>query len=557
MSIKCQICNRELADNGWLGRHLKSAHSITSEEYILKYKYNSVHPICSCGCGCKTKFAKQGVFDFHQFLHGHKTPEAREKIFQKIKETNLNRYGVESVLSLVSVQQKVKNTNLEKYGVENSMQRSQTKEKAKQTMLLNYGVANAMQSEEVQKKIKQTMIERYGVENPQQNEGIKNRTHQTNLKKYGVMYPFQNVDVRNKHRQTMMDRYGVPTAGESQKFSFDEILEICKNKQYEPLFSSGDYSGQKDILNFRCAKHNVIFSSCMCNVRQDFHQCPNCASCGFSIAEKEVVDYIKSLGVENIVTNSRQIIPPQELDIYIPDKQLAIEYHGLYWHSELNKDKNYHLNKFLACQEKGIKLIQIFEDDWRDKKEICKSMLRLCLGLVDLKTDARKLELREDIDKAALNTFLEANHLQGNSRYIKSFGLYLGEELIECITLRKPFTKKGNCLEIARLCTKCGIIVRGGFSRLLKASTTYCKDANYDRLITYSDCLYSSGNVYKNNGFEFVKHSKGNYYYTNFESRFNRFKFRATKELSEHLVAEQNGVYKIYGAGNYLWEMKL
>ena len=42
-----------------------------------------------------------------------------------------------------------------------------------------------------------------------------------------------------------------------------------------------------------------------------------------------------------------------EKDVYIPD-YLALEFNGLYWHSEFGKDKNYHLNKTLLCKEQDI-----------------------------------------------------------------------------------------------------------------------------------------------------------------------------------------------------------
>ena len=67
--------------------------------------------------------------------------------------------------------------------------------------------------------------------------------------------------------------------------------------------------------------------------------------------------------------NCRNIIAPLEIDIFIPSKNIAIEYDGLYWHSS-NKfsgrtiEKKYHLNKTEQCLKKGIKLIHIFENEW-------------------------------------------------------------------------------------------------------------------------------------------------------------------------------------------------
>lgn len=101
------------------------------------------------------------------------------------------------------------------------------------------------------------------------------------------------------------------------------------------------------------------------------------------------------MGIDNIVENSKSIISPQELDIYLPDYKLAIEYNGLYWHSEqAGLDKNYHIDKTMTCEEKGIRLIHVFSDDWEFKKEIVKSRLRSILGFNSNRIGARKCTIK-------------------------------------------------------------------------------------------------------------------------------------------------------------------
>ncbi|MBR4316364.1 MAG: hypothetical protein IKP65_05310 [Alphaproteobacteria bacterium] len=72
------------------------------------------------------------------------------------------------------------------------------------------------------------------------------------------------------------------------------------------------------------------------------------------------MDFIKSIYPYDIIENDKTMIKPYELDIYIPEKQVAIEFDGIYWHNEENKPKNYHLMKTELCEEKGIHLIHIF-----------------------------------------------------------------------------------------------------------------------------------------------------------------------------------------------------
>ena len=92
----------------------------------------------------------------------------------------------------------------------------------------------------------------------------------------------------------------------------------------------------------------------------------------------------------NFIHSTRNIIKPLELDIYLPELQLAFEFNGLYWHNELYKDKNYHLNKTEKCLEKGIQLMHIWENDLLYKQDIVKSMILNKLVKTPNKIYARK-----------------------------------------------------------------------------------------------------------------------------------------------------------------------
>jgi G:T-mismatch repair DNA endonuclease (very short patch repair protein) len=68
--------------------------------------------------------------------------------------------------------------------------------------------------------------------------------------------------------------------------------------------------------------------------------------------EREVYEFILSLYNKEIIRNDRTVLNGKELDIYLPDYNLAIEFNGLYWHSEDYVGKNYHLNKTIECEKK-------------------------------------------------------------------------------------------------------------------------------------------------------------------------------------------------------------
>lgn len=147
---------------------------------------------------------------------------------------------------------------------------------------------------------------------------------------------------------------------------FTERAEIISKGKDD--FSSFKYESMDKKAEFTCNKHGKYWMR-----PYDYLQGHRCPKCGIVIskAEDEIIDFLENHGITDIIRNDRSILDGMELDIYIPSKKIAIEYNGLKWHSEeFGKNKNYHLNKTEKCVEKGIGLIQIFEDEWNDKKEI-------------------------------------------------------------------------------------------------------------------------------------------------------------------------------------------
>ena len=496
--MKCMLCDKALGSNNALSRHVNKCHNISPEEYILKEKYAGVHPLCKCGCGKKTKFRKGGVFDFMSFLRGHKD--------QKIKN---------------EIESKRKKTCLEKYGVVCALQSNQAKKKTIETNLKRHGVDHYSKTKECKEKIKKTTLERFGAE-----------------------WYTQSEDYKKNHLKKLF-------------LSWEDIRKICEKKEYTPCFSYEDYKHNRTYLEFKCNKHNVVFSSNVCNVQRSTGvQCPKCKSQGISSVEQEVAFFVEKK--TKIDRNTKKIIPPWEVDIYVPDKKIAIEFNGLYWHSELHKTKNYHLDKFKLCERKDISLLQIYEDEWRDNRDIWESIMCVKLGLTEnfSKLNARDLIVDDDPSVKTLRKFLDDNHLQGYANAKKKFALKTKEgEIVFCITLREPFTKNKDCTtEIARVCSKKNCLVRGGFSRLMKRVIEWSKQKEHKTILTYSDCRYSTGEAYKKYGFEFYGHTGIGYDYTDGHDRFFRFKFRAKDGKTEREIAEENGIFKIYNAGNYIWK---
>ena len=285
-----------------------------------------------------------------------------------------------------------------------------------------------------------------------------------------------------------------------------------------------------------------------------------------SLAEKEIYEYVNSLGI-NSIRNTREIING-ELDLYIPTKKLAIEYNGLYWHNEEFKQPSYHYKKWEDCKNKDIKLISIWEDDWNFKQDLVKSIIKNQLGLNDIKIGARKCEVKI-IDSKEKHIFLDLNHLQGNCQSSLNLGLFFNNELISLMTFghkRKIMNSisKENEYELLRFCNKQNTSVMGAASKLFMY---FIKIFNPISITSYASCDISNGALYKTLGFKFIKHSGLNYWWTKDGIKYHRSNFMKHKlvsegadyNLSESEIMRKRGYIKIYGTGNlkFIWESKI
>ena len=252
-----------------------------------------------------------------------------------------------------------------------------------------------------------------------------------------------------------------------------------------------------------------------------------------SLVEDQLLNFVKSIYDGTVRNNDRRTLKSlKELDIYLPAKKLAFEFDGLYWHSDaagLKKGElpskelkqysvNRHLSKTKECEELGIRLIHIFEDDWIFKGDIIKSIIRSALGLPQKKIYARNCELRE-IPVNQYRAFLNQNHLQGYSYANIRLGLFekTTDELVELIGVN---VKGTHCKEpeLVRLCTKLNTQVLGGFSKLLKHT-------NLDYLVSYIDRSIFSGTGYSEIGFKPIKVNPPTYFYVKVLERKSRYTF--------------------------------
>ncbi len=519
--------------------------------------------------------------------YGCENPSQVQEIKDKKVKTCLEHFGVENPTQATYVKEKSKKTKLEKYGSETYNNRDQ----AKDTCITRYGCTTPLQNKDVQEKAKQTCLDRYGVEYPSQsieikekvkqtnnilygtdynfqNENVKTRIKETNLKIYGCITPLQNKEIQEKIKRTNLERYGVENPFQNK----DIILQLKRNfrskrynlfksqilkfKNIELLDTKEEYISN-ETHRYSCSVHGE-FESTGTNCQQVF--CSECYSgfYGISSLEKEVAEFL-SIHID-LETSNRTILSPLELDILIPSKNLAIEFDGLYWHSNVYKEKNYHLEKTLGCQAKDIQLIHIFENEWLHKRPVVESILLAKLGIFQKRLFARKCEVKI-VSQETYREFTELNHLQGYVPAKLILGLFYEDELVEICSFGKSRFKSGEN-ELLRHCSLLNTQIIGGFSKLIKA---WKKLNPEETLYTYCDRRYSNGSSYEKSGWTKVSESAPNYFYIvagQLESRMKYQKHKLDKILNNYdeTLTEQenmsvNGFSWIYDCGNLKFEI--
>lgn len=346
---------------------------------------------------------------------------------------------------------------------------------------------------------------------------------------------------------------------------YDRIKSSFEAVGYTLLVSKSDYTDSKTPLDFICSEGHKWKINWNC-----FGRGQRCYKCSKTISnnEKEIAENIRRVYPGEVIENTKNVISPFELDIFIPEKSLAVEYCGLYWHSELSggKDRDYHYNKYIWCKEKSIRLITIFEDEYLQRPEVVMSRIKHALGIYKEKIFARNTIFKEVPYKEA-RWFLDNNHLQGYSPSSYRFGLYKGNKLIQIMTFGRLSRNNANNLggsvvEMKRLCSLPGVSVVGGASKLLKNSVLFLDD--YDFIKSYCDVRWAhvSRPVYEVLGFSLIGRTKYTPHYTKRQKRFRNQSLRKTKKeretgLTEWQLRKSQGYDRIWDCGHLTYVYKI
>jgi hypothetical protein len=504
--------------------------------------------------------------------YGVDNPFKSNQIKEKSKKTCLEKYGTEYPSQSEFIKEKSKKTCLEKYGTEYYLQSKDVKEKSKKTTLDKYGTEYYLQSKDVKEKSKKTCLDKYGVDHVSKSNYFKELKKNIYFEKYGVGNPIQNLEIKEKIKQTNLKKYGV--VNPSQYPLFKENIKNIKLKMYNEYYIEkfklkDEYTFLNYEINNIILKHkkcNNVFSvsTSTLNNRTYSNLCL-CTYCypiseSKSIKEKELINWLKELDIY-FIESDKTILNPKHLDIYMPSTNLAIEFNGLYWHSEKNVDKKYHLDKSLKCLEKGIQLLHIWEDEWVYKKDIIKSIILNRLGLIKEKIYARHCEIRVVEDSKLVREFLDENHIQGYSQSSIKLGLYYQNVLVSLMTFGYRHTNAKKEFELIRFCNRINLNVIGAASKLFNY---FKQNYQFTDLISYSDFRLFDGKMYGTLGFTKQHLSKPDYFWCKDLERKHRFNFNKQRLIKEGYdvdktevdIMHERGYYRVFGCGQIKWLFK-
>jgi hypothetical protein len=518
---------------------------------------------------CSSKCAQEKVKKTSLERFGQEYYMQTNKYKEEVKRTSLEKYACEHFTQNENIKEKIRQTNIERYGVDVVWKNKEIKDKIKQINIHKYGVDNPFKSEIIKDKIKQISLEKYGVDKPSKNKEIIERIKKTNLEKYGTTSVFKLDWVQEKAKLSYFEKYGV-SLGQKTKEMIKKIKENKSKKWIEKVltnypelkFLSNNYENR--TLKFICDHGHEFDIPSVVLIQRNSHKTTLCTICNpierhVSGLECQLLNFIKK-NYDGEILENKKIIPPYEIDIFLPELKIGFEFNGLFWHSEANKDSNYHLKKTEYAEAKNIHLIHIYEDDWLLKQDIVKSRILYLLGKSE-KLYAHKCEIKENINNKEIREFLQSNHIQGFVGAKIKIGLYFENKLVSLMTfgkLRKALGQNNeeNEYEMLRFCNEKSLNVIGGASKLL---SNFIKNYNPKKIISYADRSWSNGGLYNQIGFTLMHKTTPNYYYiidkTIRKHKFNYRKDKLVKEganpsKTEHEIMLERGFYRIYDSGN-------
>lgn len=308
---------------------------------------------------------------------------------------------------------------------------------------------------------------------------------------------------------------------------------------------------------WRCAKGHTWKARII-----DRHRfgCPECNATNFvSAFEREVTGFVESLLPDGAVQTSVRRFRKDginELDAFVPSKNIAIEANGVFFHSERFRSASYHHDKTAACEALGIRLIQVWQDDWLERRDIVERLLARKLGVSSERRVAARKTTAEFLAPSEARPFLERNHIQGASSASHYLGLRDDDGTLVAVMALKRTDAEGRVLRLERYATSA--IVPGGHSKLVSFAEREIR--GWQSLITFADNEVSDGSLYEATGWARDGIIRPDYRYLVGSQRVHKFNYRLARfrsdpalkyedGLSERELAALNGLDRVWDSG--------
>ena len=642
MTKICVLCGKEFTPKNNTQKICNSEHYMTCEVCGKEFKIENTLEIrrtCSDECHTKLRFAngnpftnpesrekaKQTMLDKYGVEHPMHSDEIKAKLdatmqnkygvrrFPQLKEaykeksiqtnrakfgadwksqtedwkvkteaTLMEHYGVTTPMASSKILQKMRDNYKEKTGYDNPLQNPEVKEKIKQTNLDRFGVECAMNAPEIQEQIRQTMTDKYGAPYVLQSPILVEKIHTTNKERYGYPVATQNPEIQQKIAKTMQERYGVEHWNESWEYRKSVMTDPTKIEEWKSFLEDPDAyvaSHFEDVPNYKELEEALGVNATTIQVHLASLDKLYLVKYTLSYAENELLDMLRRIDPNmNIKQHNRQLIKPYELDVFLPDYNIAIEMNPTGTHnSSIGSHESgptppsYHKMKTDLCEKNNVFLFHIFGYEWSHKKNIVESMLRNLTGNNLERIYARKCEIRNVPGKDAFD-FLQKNHRQGGVHSKIRLGLYYNNELVSLMTFGKMRNTMGlgnedlsDCWELVRFCNKLNTSVIGGASKLF---TYFVRHYTPTRVRSFSDRAHTRGTLYQTLGFTEVSRSNENYVWVNTKdnkaySRVNAQKHNLKKFFkddtidltrTEKEIMEAHGYVQVFDSGTITWQ---
>lgn len=494
---KCAICGELFLPAKPSSRICSKSHYANCPICKKPIEWNTTRAVEPCSAECKKQMRKLRSLEKYGVEH----PMQCKAVQEHHKEAMRKKYGVDSPLQSKEIKDKVIATNRAKFGTDWALSNDEVKEKAMATMTERYGASTTLQSDELRAKVQSTMIERYGELNPSKVEEIRHKVEQTNLERYGTANPMQNSEIAqrsvehrttpldeiwNKSKQTWLTTLGVDNPSKSPAV-IDKITSTFL-RRYGVVRAINVPEFREKMRQTMIARYGVPDYS----MTDEFRQ-----SQKFRISQtnKQFSALLLDQGIENSFEFQ---IGLKSYDIKIANSNTLIELDPTYTHNVIGNHwntaglpANYHRDKTQLAESEGYRCIHVFDwDNWTP--------------IVNMLLPKKRVYAREctiyRLNKNVGDEFLQNYHIQGTCRgQLLYLGLVYEGELLQVMTFGKSRFDKNYDVELLRLCTKPGVVVVGGASKLFSYATN---EYGLSKIISYCDRAKFNGDVYTRIGMQ-------------------------------------------------------